>query len=97
LRLVAGKLALLLAFVYLLVLVAALVDVARGDGIPVVGYVLLLLPGGAFVMASRDAITLHRASDVGLEKAALKRCASYAGLGLAILAAVGVAVDRITG
>lgn len=90
---VVGKLALLLAFVYVLVLVAAAVGVARGDGIPIIGYVLLLLPAAAFAAASRDAVKLHQASDSDQAGAVVKRCALYAGLGLLLLIAVGVTVD----
>ncbi|GAA2573766.1 hypothetical protein GCM10010435_56090 [Winogradskya consettensis] len=91
-----GKLALLLAFVYVLVLVAALVGVAKGEGIPFVGYVVLLLPALPFVMSSREAVRLHRAGDVDQARTSLKRCAMYAGLGLVLLIVVGMALDGMS-
>jgi hypothetical protein len=93
LRLVVGRVALLLAFVYVLALVAALIGLAKGDGIPVLGYAFLLLPAAAFVVSSHDAIKLHRASDVNRQKFLVKRCALYAGLGLVILISAAVAID----
>lgn len=47
LRRVVGKFALLIAFVYVLALVAAVAGLAKGTSTPVLGYAFLLLPAVA--------------------------------------------------
>jgi len=59
-RLLVGKFALLLAFVYVLVLMSGLFRAVRGPELPVLGWVLFLLPGVAFVPAVMEAVRLHR-------------------------------------
>jgi hypothetical protein len=95
LQLVVGKLALLLTFVYLLTLVAAVIGIATGNTLPVLGYAFLLLPGAAFFIAARDAIRLHRADDPQQAKALLRTCALYGVIGLALLIATGVILSAM--
>jgi len=95
LRRVVGKLALLIAFVYLLALVAAVVGLAKGTSTSVLGLVFLLLPAAAFVISVRDAVRLHQTSDPERMKALWPRCALYAGIGLALLIAAVVIIDRM--
>ncbi|XVV11779.1 hypothetical protein ACQP2X_44300 [Actinoplanes sp. CA-131856] len=95
LQLVVGKLALLLTFVYLLVLVAAIIGIATGNTLPVMGYAFLLLPGAAFFISARDAIKLHRADDPQGAKPLLRACALYGTIGLVLLIATGVILNAM--
>jgi hypothetical protein len=95
LRLVVAKLALLLAFVYLLVLITAVVGIVTGNRLPVLGYAFLLLPGAAFVVAARDAVRLHRVADPERGQVLWRNCALYGGIGLVLLIAAGVIIDQM--
>jgi hypothetical protein len=95
LRRVVGKFALLIAFVYVIALVAAVIGLAKGTSTPVLGYAFLLLPAAAFVVSVRDAVRLHQTSDPERMKALWPRCALYAGIGLALLSAAVMIIDRM--
>nr|WP_221375824.1 hypothetical protein [Actinoplanes polyasparticus] len=95
LQLVVGKLALLLTFAYLLTLLAAMIGVATGNTLPILGYAFLLLPGVAFYISARDAIKLHRADDPEQAKTLLRTCALYGVIGLALLIATGVILNSM--
>ncbi|AGZ40116.1 hypothetical protein [Actinoplanes friuliensis] len=84
LRRVVGKFALLLAFVYVLALVAGVVGLVKGTA-PVLGFVILLLPAAAFAVSVRDAVRLHQTSDTERMKSLWPRSALYAGIGSGLL------------
>jgi len=92
----AGKLAIFLAGIYLLLLFAAAVSTASGNPIPLIGWPILLLPGPVFVVSFIDAVKLHRSSEVALTTRLWRRSLllAIAGTGLMVLAAV--ITNRIT-
>ncbi|MFC7278570.1 hypothetical protein ACFQS1_31715 [Paractinoplanes rhizophilus] len=58
-----GKVALLLAGLWVVVLVALVAGIAQGGSVPVLNLVLGVLPAVAFVPATYFAIGLHRTDD----------------------------------
>ncbi|AGZ41111.1 hypothetical protein [Actinoplanes friuliensis] len=95
LRRVVGKFALLLAFVYVLALVAGVTALFKGTSMAVLGLVILLLPAAAFGVSVRDAVRLHRTSDPARMKVLWPRCALWAGVGSGLLIVAVVVVDRV--
>lgn len=81
-RRLVGKLAWLLAFVYVVVAVVSIVALMSDiPGAPLT-YVLLLMPGFAFGPAVVDAVQLHRTADPAQTKELWRRCALYTGIGV---------------
>jgi hypothetical protein len=95
LQLVVGKVALLLTFVYILALVTAVMGIATGNRLPVLGYAFLLMPAVAFFISARDAIRLHRTADPDRARALWHNCALYGGIGLILLIAAGVSLNHL--
>jgi hypothetical protein len=93
---VAGKFAFFFAGCYLLVLFGAAVTTVNGDPIPVLGWLLLLLPAAAFVPSVLDAVKLHRSADTAALSQLWWRTLAFAAVGLALLVAAAVLVERIT-
>lgn len=96
LRRLVGKFALLLAFVYVLALVAGVVSLVRGTSTSALGFVFLLLPAIAFAVSVQSAVELHQTSDPGRMKSLWPRCALYAAIGLGVLIAAVVIIDRMS-
>lgn len=92
----AGKLAVFLAGVYLLVLLSLVVSTATGKPIPLIGWPIALVPGAAFVYSSVDAVKLHQTTDEDDSKKQWRRSLSYAAIGSALLIAAVVIIHRIT-
>jgi hypothetical protein len=95
-RRLAGKFAVFLAGVYLLVVFAAMVDAYSHRDIPVWEWPLLALPALAFAPSVLDAFRLHRTSDTARMKALWPRCLALAGIGTVLLIAIAVLVERMT-
>jgi hypothetical protein len=89
-RRLVGKVALLIAFVYVLVLFGGVITLVQATSVNVITWPLLILPAAAFVPSVIDAVHLHRTSDPDRMKTLWRRCGLYAliGLGLLIVAAV---------
>jgi hypothetical protein len=94
-RRLVGKVALLLAFVYLLVLFGGLVTLAQGQSGPAITWPLLIVPAAAFVPAVIFAIQLHRTSDPDRTRALWRQCALYTVIGLALLIADAVILSQV--
>lgn len=93
---VAGKFAFFFAGCYLLVLFGAAVTTANGDPIPVLGWLFLLLPAASFVPSILDAVKLHRSSDAAVLSQLWWRTLMFAAIGVALMVAAAVIVERIT-
>jgi hypothetical protein len=94
-RRLVGKLALLSAFIYVLVLMAGVFRAVRGPELPTFGWVLFLLPGAAFVPAVLDAVRLHRTSDPERMTALWRRCALYSAIGVVLVISTVVGVSKM--
>jgi hypothetical protein len=94
-RRLVGKFALLLAFVYLLVVMAGVFRAVRGPDLPAIGFALFLLPAAAFVPAVMDAVRLHRTSDPERMITLWRRCALYTVIGVMLIVASVVAVSKM--
>ncbi|WP_345631335.1 hypothetical protein [Rugosimonospora acidiphila] len=94
-RRLVGKFALLLAFVYILVLVGGVVTLAGRTSVPVITWPLILIPGAAFVPAAIDAVRLHRTTDSYRTTALWRRCALYTAIGLVLLIADAIALNQV--
>lgn len=90
-----GKFALLFAFIYALMVAAGFIRVFQGDRVPVSTWLLLILPGIAFVPAVRDAVGLHRTTDPARLGLLWKRCGLSAVAGMALLVIVAFTVEGI--
>lgn len=94
-RRLVGKLAILLAFVYILVLVGGVVTLAGHTSVPVITWPMILIPAAAFVPAVIDAVQLHRTTDPGRTRALWRRCALYTIIGLALLIADALILSQV--
>jgi hypothetical protein len=90
-----GKFALLFAFVYVLVLLGGVVALVRGTSLPVLSWALMLVPAAAFVPSVVDAVRLHQTSDPGRMRELWRRCALYSVIGVVLLAATAVILNRM--
>ena len=95
-RRLAGKFALLLAFVYVLALFATGIGLAGGNRLPWAGWLLLPLPAFAFVPSVRDAIRLHRSSDPVVMRSLWPRCLLLAVTGMVLLVVALLTMDRMS-
>jgi hypothetical protein len=95
LRRLVGKFALLFAFIYLLFLMTGVFRAIRGPSLPVEGWPLFLIPGGAFVPAVVNAVRLHRTSDSDRLKTMWPRCAAYTVAGMVLIVAGTIAIGKI--
>lgn len=94
-RRLVGKLALLIAFVYLLVLVGGIITLAQHTSVSVITWPLLAIPAAAFGPAVVDAVQLHRTSDPDRMKKLWRRCGLYALIGLVLLIADAVLLNQV--
>ena len=94
-RRLTGEFALLLAFVYLLVLAAAGFSLLHGVALPPLTYALILTPGAAVVLATIDAIALHRTRDPDRTKTLHRRRAVHTLIALALLTYTAVSVSHL--
>lgn len=93
-----GKLALLLAGVWALLLVITVVVAAQGSTrLPAISIPLLIVPGFAFVPAARYAVKLHQAEDSATEKELLGKAWLFAAAGLILGIAVTVILNQVNG
>lgn len=90
-----GKFALLFAFIYLLMVAAGFVRIAQGDQVPVSTWLLLFVPGFAFVPAVRDAISLHRTADPARLRPLWRRCGLFAVAGMVLVVVAAFAAEGI--
>ena len=96
-RRLVGKVALLLAFVYVLVLFGGVVALTQNTSVPPITWLLIVLPAPAFVIAVLDAIKLHRISDPEQMKSRWRRCALSSVIGLVLLIAAAVVLNQVNG
>jgi hypothetical protein len=94
-RRLAGKLALLLAGVYVLLLVGVVAGVSAGARIPLLEWLLLLVPAVPFVPSVLDALRLHRTSDPARLKMLWPRCLLLAVIGTALMFAAALMSERM--
>lgn len=95
LRRLTGKFALLVTFIYLLVLLAAAYGLQHDDSLPTFAYALILAPAAAFVLATIDAIALHRTREPDRTKALHRRCAVHTLIALALLGSTAVSISHL--
>ncbi|WP_306215024.1 hypothetical protein [Actinoplanes sp. RD1] len=93
----AGKVAFLLAGVYLIILFSAVVSTATGAPIPLIGWPLLLIPAAAFVPSVIGGVKLHRTTDAAVLSGLWWRSLGMAVAGLALAVAAVLIVGRIEG
>ncbi|MDG4805810.1 hypothetical protein O7634_03460 [Micromonospora sp. WMMD1120] len=96
-RRLAGKVAVLLAGVYVLVVFGAAVATASGDGVPWWGWLLLPLPAVPFVPSVTAAARLHRTSDPERTRALWRRSLGFAGVGLVLVIVVALVLNAAGG
>ena len=94
-RRLVGKVAFLLAFVYLLVLFGAVVTLAQDQSVRAITWPLLIVPAAAFAPAVYYAIQLHRAADPERMKSWWRQCALYTAIGLILLIADAVILNQV--
>ncbi len=92
----AGKFAVLLAGVYLLVVFGAIVAASTGDNPPLVAWLLLPLPAFAFTPSVLDALRLHRTTDPSVTRTLWRRCLLLAAVGLVLLVAAALTLGRVS-
>jgi cytochrome b561 len=91
----AGKLAIFLAGIYVLVVFGLIVSTATGNPIPLVGWPIALVPAAAFVYSFIDAVKLHRTADVDESTRLWRRSLLYAVIGSALTIAAVVIINKI--
>ena len=89
-----GKLAFLFSGVYVIVLFAGVAAAATGNGLPVLAWPPLLVPGAAFAAAVVDGFRLHRTADATVMATLWRRCLLYLVIGVALFAVSAVMVER---
>jgi hypothetical protein len=95
-RRLAGKVAVLLAFFYLLVaVVGGIVALMQGIQVVPLTYTLVLLPGCAFGPGVVDAVRLHRTADPARTKQLWRRCAVYAASGVAAFVQTAIFIEQM--
>jgi hypothetical protein len=94
-RRLAGKFAMLLVGVYVLLLAAVIAGVSKGTRLPVMEWLLLPLPAFVFVPSVVDAVRLHLTSDAARMKVLWRRSLALAGLGTVVLFAEAVLIGRM--
>ncbi|MBB4744366.1 hypothetical protein BJY16_007825 [Actinoplanes octamycinicus] len=92
-----GKVAFLLAFVYLMLLISGAARLARGIGTNPITWGLLLVPAAAFVLAAAEGVKLHRTSDPERLSALWRRCAIYSVIAFVLLVAMAYSVIEVNG
>ncbi|MFC0006576.1 hypothetical protein [Micromonospora siamensis] len=95
-RRLAGKVALLLAFLYVLVVFAAAVGASQGGDAPWWSWPLLLLPAFAFVPSVAAAVRLHRTADPDRQRALWRRSLLLAAAGSVLAVAAALILGRTT-
>ena len=85
LRRIVGKLVLLLAGAWVLVLVGGIGGAARGASLPAFNLAIFLTPGCAFVPATFYAIKLHTTTDPELSRQYMSKTLIYGVAGLVLL------------
>ncbi len=87
----AGKLAMFLSGVYVLVLFSLVLSTIMGNRIPLLGWPIALVPAAAFVVSFLDAVKLHRTSRSADAARLWRRSLLYAVIG-SILTVGAVAI-----
>jgi len=95
-RRLAGKFALFLAGVYVLVMFVVMVAVSRGIRLAVVEWLLLPLPAFAYAPSVVDAVRLHRTVEATRMKILWRRSLGLAVLGTVLLFAEAAVVERVS-
>lgn len=88
----AGKLVLFLTLCWLIVLIAGVAGGMRGASAPALNFVIMLIPGCAFVPGALLAIQLHRTSDPHRVDQLWRRSAILGVAGLVLLIGAGYAL-----
>ncbi|MFU8850723.1 hypothetical protein ACNAW0_07025 [Micromonospora sp. SL1-18] len=96
-RRLAGKVAVLLAGVYLLVVFGVAVAAATGDGVPWWGWLLLPLPAFSFIPSVTAAARLHRTTDPDRARMLWRRSFILAGVGLGLVIVVALVLNTTGG
>ncbi len=91
----AGKFAIFLAGIYLIVVFAQVVSTAMGDPIPLLGWPMLLVPAVLFTYSVIDAVKLHRTTDSALTNRLWRRSLILAVLGLGLVIAAVEIIYRM--
>jgi hypothetical protein len=94
-RRLAGKFAVLLAGVYVLVVFGVIVAASTHGSLPLVTWPLVLLPAFPFVPSVLDAVRLHRTSDPDRMKVLWRRCLLLAIAGTALLIVIAIVLDKV--
>ncbi len=92
-----GKIACLLTFVYIMILISGVARLVRGIETNPVVWALFLLPAAAFVPAAADGVKLHRTADPGKIKTLWRHCALYTAIALALLIATAYSIIEVNG
>ncbi|GAA2848168.1 hypothetical protein Acy02nite_02280 [Actinoplanes cyaneus] len=92
-----GKIAVLLTFIYLMILISGAARLARGIETNPVTWGLFLLPAVAFVPAVVDGVKLHRTLDPERLKPLWRHCALYTLIGLVLLIATAYSIIEVNG
>ncbi|MEU4427903.1 hypothetical protein AB0F81_45390 [Actinoplanes sp. NPDC024001] len=92
----AGKFAIFLSGVYLMVLFGLLVSTVSGYPVPALGWPVMLLPGAAFAYSFIDAIKLHRTEDEVAAARLWRRSLLFAAIGTVLLIAAAAIVNGMT-
>lgn len=95
LRRLTGKFALLVTFIYLLMLLGAAYGLHHDGSLPPLAYALILAPAAGFVLATIDAIGLHRAREPERSKTLHRRCAVHTLIALALLVCTAVSISHL--
>jgi len=94
-RRLVGKVALLIAFIYLLVLLGGVIALVQDVSVPAITWPLLILPAAAFIPSVGYAVQLHRISDPGRMKILWRRCGLCALTGIAMLIATAIILNQV--
>lgn len=96
-RRLVGKFMLLFAGCWLLVVFGAAVSLSRGDSIPPLNWIFILIPGGAFVPAVYFAVQLHLADDPERLKLIWPKALVYGVAGVVLLVGGAYALFQVGG
>jgi hypothetical protein len=92
----AASFAMFLAGVYVIVLFALGVSQAKGNGLAIFAWPIVLVPGAAFIYSLIDAVKVYRTNDAAEAARLWPRSLLFAAIGTALLVAAAFIVNRMT-
>lgn len=92
----AASFAMLLAGVYVIVLFAMVVSQAKGNGLSIIAWPIVLTPGAAFIYSLIDAVKVYRTNDAAEAARLWPRSVLFAAIGTALLVVAAFIINRIT-